>query len=385
MSEDRDVGRVLARLKEEVRRGGAAAPGAPQSQPVGLRRLYATTHVNPHLPIGWPKMPAGILPKIVAIIQKVIRRGLRWYINPIVEQQNAYNAAATAVIESLMLQKVSQEELEALKLRLQRVERAARQAAPPAVTAVANAPVRATDQAAPHLDYFGLELKFRGPRLLREQQKAYLKYYQGWQDVLDIGCGRGEFVEMLLESGVRARGIDLDPDSVACAQERGVPVQLADALLYLEGLEDESLGGVFASQVVEHLEPRQLVRMLESCHDKLAPEAPVVLETLNPACLWALANWFLIDPTHVWPIHSEMLKFMLESAGFHKIEIAYLSPVPIEQRLLNLPEHAKLKSVDPDAVALLNQDIDRLNGFLFGYQDYAAIAYRPPREPGDGQ
>jgi SAM-dependent methyltransferase len=385
MSEDKDVGRVLAKLKEEVRRGSTTAPGAPQSQPVGLRRLYATTHVNPHLPIGWPKLPQGILPKIVAIVQKVIRRGLRWYINPIVEQQNAYNVAATAVIESLMLQKVSQEELEALRLRLQRLERAARQAAPTATAAVASTPIQNAERGAPRLDYFGLELKFRGPRLLREQQKAYLKYFQGRQDVLDIGCGRGEFVEMLSESGVRARGIDLDPDSVACAQERGVPVEFADALPYLEGLRDDSLGGVFASQVVEHLEPRHLVGLLELCYDKLAPEAPIVLETLNPACLWALANWFLIDPTHVWPVHSEMLRFVLENAGFHRIEIVYLSPVPIEQRLLNLPEHAKLKSVDPDTVALLNHNIDRANGFLFGYQDYAAIAYRPPKDPGEGR
>jgi len=385
MSEDKDVGRVLAKLKEEVRRGSMSATGASPAQPVGLRRLYATTHVNPHLPIGWPKLPSGILPKIIAIAQKVIRQGLRWYINPIVEQQNAYNAAATAVIESLMLQKVSQEELEALRLRLQRLERAARQAAPPAAAVVASAPGQPIDAGAPCLDYFGLELKFRGPRMLREHQKAYLKYFEGRQDVLDIGCGRGEFVGMLLESGIRARGIDLDSDSAACAQERGVPVEVTDALSYLECLPDESLGGVFACQVVEHLEPRQMARLVELCHDKLAPEAPIVLETLNPACLWALANWFLIDPTHVWPIHSEMLKFVLESAGFHRIEILYLSPVPIEQRLLNLPEYAKLKSVDPDTVALLNHNIDRVNGFLFGYQDYAAIAYRPPRDLGEGR
>ncbi|MGC8786058.1 MAG: class I SAM-dependent methyltransferase [Anaerolineae bacterium] len=213
---------------------------------------------------------------------------------------------------------------------------------------------------------------------MRERQSSYVEYFEGRQNVLDIGCGRGEFVEMLLQKGISARGIDLDPDAVAYAQERGLPVEVAEAVTYLQSLPDESLGGVFAAQVIEHLKPRQLQRLLELCHDKLATGAPIVLETLNPACLVALANWFVMDLTHVWPVHSETLKFILENAGFWKIKIEFMSPVPLEQRLKTIPNHVKLNDLDAGTVSLLNHNIELLNNTIFGYQDYVAIAWRPP-------
>nr|MBC7244964.1 class I SAM-dependent methyltransferase [Chloroflexota bacterium] len=386
MSENATVAQVLAKLKEEIRsRKAQSTEPSPSGAFVKLRQVYATTRVNPHLPIGWPKMPPGIIPKIVAITQKVVRRLLRWYINPIVEQQNAYNAAVTAALEALVMQmerletQVMQmerlegalkQEAEMTQVRLQRLERA------PRTFATESSPAPVSD--GPVLDYFRLELQLRGPQLVRERQAGYLKYFEGRQNILDIGCGRGEFVEMLLQEGISARGIDLEPDAVAYAQERGLPVELAEAINYLQSLPDESLGGVFASQVIEHLKPRRLAYLLQLCHDKLAAGAPIVLETLNPACLLVLANWFIIDPTHVWPVHSETLKFMLESAGFWKIKIEFLSPVPLEQRLLTIPPHAKLKDLDAEATSLLNRNIDLLNSTIFGYQEYAAIAWRPP-------
>jgi len=394
MAEREDVAQVLDRLKEEVRRRKPAETDPMLTERTAiLRRVYATMRVNPHLPIGWPKLPPGILPKLVVVIQKVVRRLLRWYINPIVEQQNAFNSASTGTMESLVQQmerleasvvQQQREGEEIVKPRLQRLERAIRGtrpvAAPISDTAASLPP--AIDQ--PAVDYFQLELRFRGPQLLKDRQRMYLKYFQGRQNVLDLGCGRGEFVRMLIENGVSARGVDLDADAAAYAQEHGIPVELSEAVAYLRGLPDESLGGVFAAQVVEHLHPQHLARLLELCCDKLVADAPIVLETINPACLWSLANWFIIDPTHVWPVHSEMLKFLLESAGFNKAEIQYLSPVPLQDRLLVLPEHSKLRETDPEAFTLLNQNIHRANDFLFGYQEYAAIAWRPPHDVGEG-
>lgn len=400
MSEKEDVAAVLARLKQEVRRQKPAGAGtSPAGRAVDLRRVYATTRVNPHLPIGWPKMPPGILPKIVAIAQKLVRRVLRWYINPIVEQQNAYNSAVTAALESLVLQmerleaslaqqnrqhQANLQELEIAKLRLQRLERAARQAQAVATPTSPDHPSPLPMMEHPPLDYFRLELKFRGPQLLKEQQKAYLEYFQGRENILDIGCGRGEFVELLVENGISAHGIDLNRDAVAYGVERDIPVEVGEALPYLESLPDESLGGIFCAQVVEHLQLNYLTRLLELCHDKLKPGAPIVVETINPTCLHALANAFMMDPTHVRPIHPKTLEFMLESAGFWRIQLKLLSPVPIENRLLAFPNHVKLHSIDAEAVSLLNRNIDILNHSLFGYQDYAAIAWRPPQDIGEG-
>jgi 2-polyprenyl-3-methyl-5-hydroxy-6-metoxy-1,4-benzoquinol methylase len=388
MAEKEDLARVLSRLKEEIRRHKPQDTEAlPAEKTISLRRVYATTYVNPHLPIGWPELPSGILPKIAAMVQKVVRRLLRWYINPIVEQQNAYNSAVTTVLQSMVQQiealKQYQGEVEIAKLRLQRLERGARTVQAPATVAIDRARVPPAALTGPALDYFQLELKFRGPHLLRERHKPYLEHFRGCQNVLDIGCGRGEFVSMLVQSGTQARGIDLDADAVAYAQERGIPVEQAEATAYLQGLPDGSLDGVFAAQVVEHLQPRNLAQLLQLCHDKMLDNAPIVLETLNPTCLWSMANWFVIDPTHVWPIHSETLKFMLENAGFWKIECHFLSPMPVDGRLLTFPEQATFKSTDPEVVALLNHNIARLNQFLFGYQDYAVIARRPPRDVGE--
>ncbi|MBC7262643.1 MAG: class I SAM-dependent methyltransferase, partial [Chloroflexi bacterium] len=236
MSENEDVAKVLARLKEEIRdRKAQSAEPTPSEAQVKLRQVYATARVNPHLPIGWPKLPPGVIPKIVAIAQKVVRRLLRWYINPIVEQQNAYNAAATAVLEAqtmqierleaqmmqleqlrtemsrmAQLEDALRKEAEMTQVRLQRLERSYR------TLASAGAPdVTRSDSLAPSdalaLDYFRLELQLRDPHLLRERQSSYVEYFEGRQNVLDIGCGRGEFVEMLLQRGISARGIDLDP------------------------------------------------------------------------------------------------------------------------------------------------------------------------------
>jgi len=394
MAEREDVAEVLGKLKEEIRRRRPAETDPVLAERTAiLRRVYATMRVNPHLPIGWPKLPPGILPKVVAVTQKLVRRLLRWYINPIVEQQNAFNAASTGALESLVQQmerleasvvQQEREREEVLKPRLQRLERASRDVravvAPASDVTTSQPP--AIDQ--PAVDYFQLELRFRGPQLLKDRQSAYLKHFQGRQNVLDIGCGRGEFVQMLIENGVSARGVDLDADAVAYAQERGIPVELSDAVAYLRSLPDGSLGGVFAAQVVEHLHPQHLARLLELCYDKMVADAPIVLETLNPACLWSLANWFIIDPTHVWPVHSEMLKFLLEGAGFNKIEIQYLAPVPLQDRLFVIPEHSKLRETDPEAFTLINKNIQRANDFLFGYQEYAAIARHSPQDVGEG-
>jgi len=412
VSENENVAEVLARLKEEVRRrqdpslrcGDASQPPAlgsgdasqpPALQPsVGgglgmLRQVYATTRVNPHLPIGWPRLPAGILPKITTLVQKMVRRLLRWYINPIVEQQNAYNAAVTAALETLVLQaeryrQTSFNDIETSKLRLQRLERALRAAQEPRASGAATEAGPVSTARRQSIDYFHLELKFRGsPQLIKERQSAYLEFFRGQQDVLDVGCGRGEFVQLLSENGIRAQGIDLDADTVAYAAEHGIAVQQAEAVPHLDSLTDGSLGGIFCAQVIEHLSLPYLLRFLELCYDKLAPGAPLILETINPTSLHALSNSFLMDPTHVRPIHPETLKFVLESSGFWRMQVRYLSPVPMENRLLAFPEHTKLRSVDEEAVSLLNHNIEVVNHSLFGYQDYAVIAWKPSADLGE--
>ena len=102
---------------------------------------------------------------------------------------------------------------------------------------------------------------------------------------------------------------------------------------YLQGLPDASLGGVFAAQVVEHLQPAYLLAFLELAFHKLRPGGRLVLETLNPACWVAFFESYIRDITHVWPLHPETLQFLVVASGFTKADIEYRSPVADADKL----------------------------------------------------
>ena len=228
------------------------------------------------------------------------------------------------------------------------------------------------------LDYFLLESRYRPPGVIEERMASYLPCFAGCRNVLDIGCGRGEFVEAAISNGILAHGIDLDADAVAYARERGLPVQQADALTYLGALAEAALDGIFMAQLVEHLTPADLISLLQLCQRKMKPDAVLVAETINPVCLWAVANWYLIDPTHVRPVHPGTLTFALESTGFWRTEIRYLSPVPDDAKLRELPLDEHTGSELRGVVEGINGNVRRLNEFLYGFQEYAAISRRAP-------
>ncbi len=206
-----------------------------------------------------------------------------------------------------------------------------------------------------------------------------MAYFAGQSDVLDVGCGRGEFLELLREQGIRARGLDLNPEMVEVCRARGLDVTNADARGYLRSVADDSLGGLIAVQVIEHLEPPYLAETLSLAYDKLRPGARIVLETINPACWVAFFESFIRDLTHVKPIHPETLQYMLQASGFANVEIVYRAPIAEGGKLRRVaarPEH--FGNTAPDAltelVSSFNSNVDRLNGRLFSYQDFAAVA-----------
>lgn len=220
--------------------------------------------------------------------------------------------------------------------------------------------------------YVGFEDAFRGsPDVIRQNLASYVPIFAGASGVLDIGCGRGEFLELLREHGIAARGIDLNDSMVAVCREQGLEAHTADAMAFVRAQPDESLGGLFAAQVVEHLEPAYLTHLLDAAFAKLRPGAPIVLETINPACWFAFFESYVRDITHVRPLHPDTLKFLLIAAGFQRVEIQYRAPYP---------EHEKLRPVHGlavDAAETLNANTAKLNSLLFTHLDYAAVARRP--------
>ena len=203
------------------------------------------------------------------------------------------------------------------------------------------------------------------------RQAVYVDDFRDSAPVLDVGCGRGELLALLRAAGVEARGVDADPDMVAFARGAGLDVEQADLLDHLVGLADASLGGVFAGQVVEHLPPSALVRLLELSHIKLRPGGVLVLETINPLSPLALRNYFA-DLTHAQPLVPATLDLLARQAGFRETETRFLNSPPDAERLrqVELPDDPEFDQTR----AALASNVARLNDLLYGPLDYAIVA-----------
>jgi SAM-dependent methyltransferase len=268
----------------------------------------------------------------------------------------------------------------------QRAERAIdRLGAPGTPAPAAPGPVAPGPQALDHT-YLGFEDCFRGSEAeIRARQADYVALFSGARDVLDAGCGRGEFLSLLHEAGISARGVDRNAEMVEACRARGLAAEHADAVAYLRDLRDESLGGLFAAQVVEHLPPDRLLALLREAGRVLRPGARLVLETINPSCWVAFFEGFIRDLTHAKPLHPDTLKFLVVASGFTGVEVRFRTPVPEPDRLrrvapLGAPAASASASAEArqiaDLVAAFNLNMERLNDRLFTHLDYAIVARR---------
>jgi len=187
--------------------------------------------------------------------------------------------------------------------------------------------------------------------------------------VLDIGFGRGEFLELLGELGVEAIGIESVPVLVKSARRRGLQVDDGRAVEYLSSLDDDSLGGLVMIQVIEHLSPQHVIDVVRLAADKVRRGGRVVIETVNPTSLYTFAHAFYVDPDHVRPVHPTYLGFLFAEAGFARVERVDRSPVPADDSLELMPG-------DDETSKRLNANFERINALLFGPQDYAVVATR---------
>jgi O-antigen chain-terminating methyltransferase len=162
--------------------------------------------------------------------------------------------------------------------------------------------------------------------------------------------------------------VDTNLDMVLLCREKGLHVEHADAFALLRELPEGSLGGVFCSQLVEHLPAGRVLELLRLVHRALGDGAPLVVETVNPECVLALMNFYL-DPTHVRPLHPKAMQLLVEGLGFDRVEVLFSSPGPEALRIPALPPYG-----DPDAVERFNTAVARLNDLMYGFLDYAVVA-----------
>jgi SAM-dependent methyltransferase len=210
--------------------------------------------------------------------------------------------------------------------------------------------------------YASFEDQFRGEREeVRERLRVYLPILKDAgvvEDVLDIGCGRGEWLELLSSEGVRARGVDRNRVFVEQCRQSGLDVLEADALRYLRDLPGESLNAVTSFHLVEHLPFETLIKLLDEIVRTLKPGGLVILETPNPENFIVGSCNFYTDPTHRNPIPSPTLQFLMEARGLYRIEVMKLRPW----------DAAKIKGE--------SEIIARFNEYFYAAPDYGIIGWK---------
>jgi SAM-dependent methyltransferase len=203
--------------------------------------------------------------------------------------------------------------------------------------------------------YAALEDRFRGTRVeVKERFRFYLPFIKD-APVLDVGCGRGEWLELLREKGVKATGVDKNRVLIEQCRERGLEVVEEDVLVYLRGLPEKSLGAVTGFHIIEHISLDQLLSLLDEVMRVLIPGGVAIFETPNPDNVLVGSNFFYFDPTHRHPLPSQLMHFLFESRGFDSIEVVNLHPW----------ETARVKG-DAELAG-------RFNDYFFGPMDYAIL------------
>jgi 2-polyprenyl-3-methyl-5-hydroxy-6-metoxy-1,4-benzoquinol methylase len=292
---------------------------------------------------------------------------------------NAVTALASADQELRTAVGVLQQATQNFKRELAKLSEAGVSARPAAASAsaIVSEPASQLDAADSH-KYVGFEDQFRGERdEIRRRVAEYVPIFRAASNVVDIGCGRGEFLVLLAEQGVTAKGVDVNRAMVEVCREQRLDVVESDALAFLRAQPDSSIGGLLAAQVVEHLEPRYLTQLLDVAFDKLRPGAPIVLETINPACWFAFFESYIRDLTHVRPIHPDTLKYLLVATGFQQVDIRYRAPYPQNEKLQAVAGAVEEAAPLADWADTLNANAEKLNRLLFTFLDYAAIGLRP--------
>jgi O-antigen chain-terminating methyltransferase len=208
--------------------------------------------------------------------------------------------------------------------------------------------------------YVAFEDALRGPREeIQARLKVYLPLLEKEFTVLDVGCGRGEWLDLLRQEGYRARGVDFNRIMVEECREKQLDVEGADALDYLRRVPDASVGAVTVFHMVEHLPFRKLVLLLDEVTRILQPGGIAIFETPNPNNFLVGSRNFYFDPTHRNPIPNETLRFLVESRGLCQVKVM---PLNACDPCNHVPE-------GKEGGALVR----RFNEYFYGPQDYAVI------------
>lgn len=345
----------------------------PEGQdPLGIAAVRASSELLVDVPSGSARPVAGPL---IVFAKRAFRRLVRWYSKPVAIQQTNLNNRLLDIDEKLGQRQTDlNKQIESLFVQFDDLRREVRHLSGRPAGAAANEGTHGAGldlEVQRILSYSAFEDRHRGSQgVVRPILAPYLTYFDDCTNVVDLGCGRGEFVAMLRERGINAYGVDSDESQVKVAQAAGRDVRLEDAVAHLNGLRAGEIDGAFSSQVAEHLTVNELIGGIELVHRKLAPGGVFVMETPNPEALFIFATFFYVDLTHIKPIHPEALRWAFEACGFEDVQVVRSQPVPDSARLSKIPD-VLLETPGWDVIA---RNFDQLNSLIYGYQHYAVVA-----------
>jgi len=350
---------------------------------------------------------------LVGFFKRIIRKLTGWYVEPAVDQQRVFNAAVTRTINEMkqyldhiqinedILSTIMHRDLALFRANIlflnKYLERRMVDFSNELALLLAREPVSATgeidsggngggteEDLLATIDVLTLEQRVHGsPRMVKDRLRVYLPYFEGCSDVLAIGCGRGELLQLFLQEGIEAKGTETNPTLVGFCRDNELDVLLVDPVEYLEACVDDSLGGIVLSRFAGHEPPARLVKMLNLCRQKLAGGAPLVIESPNPFSLYAVASYALESAEQAHPLHPETLKQLCLSYGFTEPSVMFLNPLPPEEHLEELElamSGALLDARQQELFHQVNENFAKLNRILFSHRDYAVVAQRARRD-----
>lgn len=330
--------------------------------------------------------------------KKVARKLLRFLIEPMVEEQNKFNSATVRTLNDIRnhhvvfqtatdylcqetrkqaqvledLRNESTQELAKLKEEMNKALAFSQQQTGQIKDErqlLENAQTK--DDIYDSIDYFKFQEDMRGSfDEIKSQQQRYLSYFTECSNVIDLGCGRGEFLDVLREHGVGAVGVDSYGKSIDYCRMRGLHVSQGDAIQFLCDQKDDSVDGVFSAQLIEHIPAVKILRLCKESYRVMKPDSYIVLETPNPTCLSIYMNSFYLDPSHKNPVHPQLMEYFMRECGFRNIQVIYSDDSKVNY-------HFPLLTVEGcHNLAEFNDGINLLSNIIFGSQDYAIVAQK---------
>ena len=408
--------------EEITKRLRESSPNGHRIEPFDESALMENLHLtNAYYDMNLPgelTSERRVLGPFYGFLKRIVWRISSWYISPALDNQRLFNAYATRSINEMkryldhlqinedILSTIMRRDLALFRanilflvryledrmldfeneLELLRSGSAGRAPAGPEIVAEVNDDESETKDLLGALDILSLEQRVHGsPKAVKDRQKVYLPYFRGCRNVLAMGCGRGELLQLLAQEGITVSGIETNPTLVAYCRDHGLEVTRVDPLEYLGAVEDASLDGIALSRFAGHQPPGRLIGMLDLCRTKLTDEGVLVIETPNPFSLYVAASYVLENSGRVHPLHPETLKLLCLSYGFLDPEVIFLNPLPPEEHLEELELTSYMATLDPREQELfgqVNQNFQKMNRTLFSHRDYALVTRRGRRDFG---